>query len=138
MRPLLLPSGEPGKPRAEKSLADHLNGEYMTQICNFYPLPRPCSYPYPLPRPSVHPIPLFSLYANATGALPLSFQFLNFCFGRILFYLKSRGRKCLSISRYFYDMWFSIINSTRLLSRIIELLSAVFGRIEYSLSSVHA
>lgn len=42
-------SGEAGKsPEAEKSLADHLNGEYMTEICNFYPLPYPCSYPHPV------------------------------------------------------------------------------------------
>lgn len=50
--------------RAEKSLADHLNGEYMTQICNFYPLPYPCS----CPRLSRHPISLSCLYTSAMAA----------------------------------------------------------------------
>lgn len=43
-------------------------------------------------------------------------------------------RKLKLSKRNFNDI--SIIDSTRLLNRIIELLSAVFGCIEYSLSSV--
>lgn len=79
MRPLLLRNGEPGKPRAEKSLADHLNGEYMTQICNFYPLPLVLVL---IPTPSPSHFSILSLCQRHGSSIPFrAFQFLNFCLG---------------------------------------------------------
>lgn len=161
--------------RAKKSLADHLNSEYMTQICNFYPLPYPCSYPRPF-----HHFSILSLCQRHGGHDPSALHSPNFCpppgdlflLGLDPDGLSPSWRESLGISRItlnwrtsgasipipgsrakswrtrkrqrenicrrlkrFNDTSFSIINSTRLSNRIIELLSAVFGCIEYSLSS---